>query len=44
MHDGEREWLTVHPTETLTRDHLEVDSLVSVLGVNHVRELDGVKL
>ena len=35
---------TVHPPEPFARDHLEVDALVAVLGVDEMRELDGVEL
>jgi hypothetical protein len=34
----------VHPAEALAGDHLEVDALVAVLGVDEVREFDGVEL
>lgn len=39
---GERHVLG--PSETLPSDKLEVDTLVSILGVDHVRQLDRVKL
>ncbi len=38
------EGFTVHPAETFAGNHLEVDALVAVLCVDHVRELDGVEL
>lgn len=36
--------LTVHPAEALSWHHLEVDSLVTVLGVDQVRQLDCIEL
>lgn len=35
---------TVHPTESLTRDHLKVYALISILGIYHVRKLYSVEL
>ena len=35
---------TVHPSKPFARDHLEVDALVAVLGVDQVRELDCIEL
>ena len=35
---------TVHPPKPFARDHLEVDALVAVLGVDEVRELHCVEL
>ena len=41
---GEEEGRTVHPPEPFARDHLEVDALVAVLGIDEVRELHRVEL
>lgn len=41
---GKRERHVLGPSETLPSDKLEVDTLVSVLGVDHMRQLDRVKL
>jgi hypothetical protein len=35
---------SVHPTETFAGNHLEIDTLISVLCVNQMRELNGIKL
>ena len=35
---------TIHPAEALSRDHLEVDALVAVLGVDKMRQFDSVEL
>ena len=35
---------SIHPTETFTRNHLEIDALVPVFRVDQMRELDSVKL
>lgn len=36
--------LTVHPAETLSRDHLEVDTLVTILSVDKMRQFHRVEL
>ena len=35
---------TVHPTKSLSRHHLEINTLVTVFCVNQMREFHGIKL
>lgn len=35
---------TIHPTKAFTRDHFEVDTLVSVLGVHEVGKFHCIEL
>jgi hypothetical protein len=35
---------TVHPAESFAGDHFEVDALITVLGVDEMREPDSIEL
>lgn len=35
---------TVHPPKALAWDHLEIEPLVAILCVHHVRKFDGIEL
>lgn len=35
---------TIHPAEALSRNHLEVNTLVAILGINEMRQLDSIEL
>lgn len=35
---------TIHPAKALSGDHLEVNTLIAILGIDQMRELDGVEL
>ena len=39
-----RQALTIHPPKSFTGDHLEVDTLVSVLCVDEMGEFDSIEL
>jgi hypothetical protein len=41
---SERFGRTVHPTKPFARHHLEIDALITVLGIDKVGEPDRVKL
>lgn len=36
--------LTIHPSETFAGHHLEVNTLVTILGIYQMRKLDGIEL
>jgi hypothetical protein len=36
--------LTIHPTESFARNHLEVNALIAIFRINQVRELYSIEL
>ena len=41
---GRKSQLTVHPAKPLPRDELEVDALITVFGINKVRQFHRIEL